>query len=397
MQKFSIAVVGGGAAGIVAGINAKRKGSSVVICEKMSGIGKKLLASGNGRCNLSNDELDESYYNLPARPLVSSVLAKFGPSDIKDFFERLGLELHSQVGRVFPATNQAASVLKVLELELKRLDISCELNFDVASILTSGEGFMLTSKTGKKISCRSVIVAGGGKSYPAFGSDGSAYRLAGHFGHRMIEPVPVAVGLIVKDSLCHYLQGQRILAAASSIIDGKIINKRSGELLFTKYGLSGTAILDISEEISIALNRNYNKDVEISIDMVPFMEEDKLKKAFEERLKRGLENEDVVAGILPNKFGVALKDLFKSEDAAKIASLLKNRHFKVAGTRSWNEAEFTAGGVDTSEVKEGTLESNLKKGLYFAGEILDVNGMRGGYNLAWAWASGFVAGAAGAA
>lgn len=390
----SSAILGGGAAGIMAAISATRNGKRVVICEKMPALGKKILVSGNGRCNLLNDRLNESYYNPSSRRLVKAIFQKFGKDGILNFFRSLGLELYQEDGRYFPATNQSASVLKVLELELKQLSVPVELNFDVSDIVYSDGHFTITSKTGKKVESDSLIFACGGRTYPALGSDGSAHRLATRFGHKIIEPVPAAVPLVVKDPICHILQGQRIRARAKSIIDGKAADEASGDLLFTKYGLSGTVILDISEGISIAINRSPKKDVVVSVDLVPFVSEDRLRDELKRRISGGYRPEDLFAGILPNKFGASMQGTPKARDAGEIAHGLKYRSFKIAGTRGWNEADFTAGGVDIKDVREDDLASKLQKGLYFAGEVLDVSGRRGGYNLAWAWASGFVAGSA---
>ena len=163
----SIAVLGGGAAGIVAAISAKRAGSSVVICERLPRLGKKVLASGNGRCNLLNENLSGSFYNPASRELVRSIFAKFGKDDILNFFKSLGLETYSEEGRIFPVTNQSSSVLRVLEIELKKLSISVELNFEINSITAMKGAFILASKSGRKISCAALVIAGGGKSYPA--------------------------------------------------------------------------------------------------------------------------------------------------------------------------------------------------------------------------------------
>lgn len=392
MQKFDTVIIGGGAAGIVAAISAKRGGRSAVICEKMPKLGKKILASGNGRCNLLNEKLDESHYNSGAGNFVKSVFSKFGKGRIEDFFKGLGLKLYAdESGRIFPATNQAASVLRVLELELERLSVPVMLGFDVFSIHTKADSFIIKSKDQREIGCGSVIMACGGRSYPALGSDGTAYKFAAQFGHSIVEPVPVCVGLAAKSVLCHILQGQKISASVRAFVDGKAAAESSGELLFTKYGLSGTAILDLGEKVSIALNRQRRK-VHIEADIVPFVDRNALEKDLTSRLAGKIRDEDIVAGILPNKFAHALKDVLKMRDASKIAGALKAVRFDVIGTRGWNEAEFTAGGVDVNEVDEFTLESKLKKRLYFAGEMLDVCGRRGGYNLAWAWASGFVAG-----
>lgn len=384
-------VIGGGAAGICAAIGSARSGGRVLICEKTRFLGKKILATGNGRCNLLNDILDENRYNSAARDLVRSVFDRCGQAEILGFFHDLGLETYSQDGRIFPRTNQAASVLKVLELELMRLSIPVEYGFNCAEVVRKADELSVVSDAGKRVACRRVIIAGGGRTYPSFGADGGAFELARKLGHTIIEPVPSAVPLVVKDRLCHQLQGQRIFAAARSVIAGTSGESVSGELLFTKYGLSGTCILDISEEVSVALNRR-RTEAEIEVDLVPFLDADELKRRLISRQKMNLPPEDMLAGILPNKFGPALKELLDRSDIESVVRSLKNRRFQIAGTRGWNEAEFTAGGVAVSEVDPGTLESKIAGGVYLAGEVLDVDGCRGGYNLGWAWASGLVAG-----
>jgi flavoprotein, HI0933 family len=394
MQKFDIVIIGGGAAGIAAAISAKRLGKSVAICDRMPKIGKKILASGNGRCNLLNEKLDESFYNPAARPLVRSIFEKFGKDRISSFFKELGLETYSEDGRIFPRTNQSSSVMKVLEMELARLSVPIELNFEVKEISHSEGSFTIKSRGGKSMECGKLIVASGGRSYPALGSDGSCYRMALDLGHKIVEPVPAAVPLVLKERLCHLLQGQKITASVKAIINQKTACESKGDLLFTNYGLSGTAILDVSEEISIAINRQKIGDVLVSIDMVPFMDSDALKLEITRRINNRWKAEDLLAGILPNKFNFAFEGKDIGLDAQKITNAVKNRMFKVVETKRWNEADFTAGGIDTKYVRPGTLESNVVKGLYFAGEILDVCGKRGGYNLAWAWASGFTAGQA---
>jgi len=390
---FEIAVLGGGASGILAAISAARAGKRACLCERMPRLGRKVLASGNGRCNLANEDLSETFYNPSSRSLVKSVFSKFGKDRILDFFKALGLRTYSEGGRLFPVTNQSSSVLKVLELELGRLAVPVELDFEVTRIAEREGGFILVSRSGSKISCGALVMAAGGRSYPAFGSDGSAYKFAGQFGHRIITPVPSAVPLVAKDPLCHALQGQKIFSSARAIIDGEANSEAAGEVLFTKYGLSGTAILDISNAVSIAINRQGKRNVAAALDMAPFMDEAALRTELDRRLGMGYPPEELLSGILPNKFGVALGVMLRTKDVPSIAKELKAKKFIVTATRGWNEADFTAGGVDAAEVVAETLESNLKKGLYFAGEILDVDGRRGGYNLAWAWASGYVAGA----
>jgi len=385
-------IIGGGAAGICAAISKARRGERVLLCEKSSRNGRKILATGNGRCNLANDLLTEEFYNPAARGLVRSVFERFGKEEILMFFRGLGLETCSQDGRIFPRTNQAASVLKVLELELARLSVPVEYEFDCSEVAFSGKNIIISGKNGKRFECQKVVIAGGGKTYPAFGSDGSTIELARQMGHRIVEPVPSAVPLVARDTLCQALQGQRISARAISIIDGKIVEEATGELLFTKYGLSGTCILDVSESISVAINRLHRKDVFVSVDMVPFLAKDALVTELQRRKQDGWANEDMLVGILPNKLCLALRNIFEGGNLHTAVETLKGRRFKIAGTRGWNEADFTSGGLDTREINELTLMSKLKPGVYFAGEVLDVNGKRGGYNLAWAWASGYLAG-----
>jgi len=392
MANNATIVIGGGAAGLCAAISAARQGNSVVLCEKTGQLGKKILASGNGRCNLLNEDFNESCYNPASRALVKSILSHYGKREILAFFQELGLSTYSKDGRIFPVTNQAESVLHVLEMELKRLSVPVVYNFNCTGISSTKNGFLVNSAAGDKLEGKKVVLTGGGKTYPAFGADGSAYEIAKQLGHTIIEPVPAVVPLVIKDNLCFLLQGQRITAAARSVIESKEGEWADGELLFTKYGLSGTCILDISESISLALNRQHLAKVYVSIDFVPFMDSQQLKNELEKRQKSGWPSEDILAGILPSKLGSALKDIFGKNAQDKAVKLLKDWRFEVSGTRGWNEAEFTSGGINVHDIKPGTLESKLKPGVYVAGEILDVNGKRGGYNLGWAWASGLAAG-----
>jgi predicted Rossmann fold flavoprotein len=403
--RYALAVVGAGAAGLAAAASAGRRGVPVILLERLPRAGKKLLATGGGRCNLLNDGLSERAFTSTDPAVVASVFARFGAKDIRDLFGSLGLRLATdETGRVYPATNQAASVLKVLELETRRLGVRCETGFEVNKIKASSAGFSLHAADGQAITASAVVLAAGGRSYPALGSNGSGYDLAASFGHRIVTPVPSAVPLLAKDRMCHFLQGQRLRARVSSRIEGRPGVSAEGELLFTQYGLSGTAVLDASEGISIALNREAERDVAVVVDLVPFMAEPELARELRERLEKGWAAEDLGAGFLPEKFALVLPELLReasgkasgprSDTAGRLAAALKAREFRVHGTRGWNEAEFTSGGVDAREVLPRTLGSKLRKGLYLAGEVLDVQGGRGGYNLAWAWASGFVAGLA---
>jgi hypothetical protein len=197
---------------------------------------------------------------------------------------------------------------------------------------------------------------------------------------------------VVKDPWCQVLQGQRVAARAKAAAGGQILAEAAGEVLFTRYGLSGTCILDISGEVSEALNRRRLSPVMVALDLVPFLDEAQLRDELRHRQQAGFPVGEMLAGLLPEKFNLALPPLLAAGGLEAVVRNLKSRPFPVAATRGWNEAEFTSGGVAVSEVNPHTLESKLRKNVYFAGEVLDVDGRRGGYNLAWAWASGYVAG-----
>jgi predicted Rossmann fold flavoprotein len=301
-KRFDVAVIGGGAAGLVAAISAARRGGSVVICERMPRLGKKILVTGGGRCNLTNDELGPEAFTSGSPGLVAAVFGRFGKEDIRRFFKDLGLETYSEGGRVFPATNQASSVLKVLELEIGRLGVAVELGFEATGIGHSGPSFSIEAGDGRRVEARSVVLAGGGRSYPALGSNGSAYALAVRFGHRLVTPVPSAVPVLAKDRMCHFLQGQKVRAAAVALIGEKPACRAEGEVLFTQYGLSGTAVLDVSESLSIAIHRDGRADSALVLDLVPFMSAEALAAEVRRRAKAGWPAGDLAAGILPDKF-----------------------------------------------------------------------------------------------
>ena len=403
-ERFDIAVVGGGAAGLVAAVSGARRGAAVTVLERLPQAGKKLLATGGGRCNLLNENLAAPAFTSSDPGLVASILDRFGKMEIRAFYETLGLRLQTEEdGRVYPVTNQASSVLKVLELEAGRLGIPVESGFEASGLTASSGGFSVASAAGRTVEARAIILAGGGKSYPSLGSNGSCYALAGRFGHSLVPPVPSAVPLLAKDGMCHFLQGQKLKARIANLIDGRVGRTAEGELLFTQYGLSGTASLDVSESLSIAINREGKKDTAVIVDLVPFMSEEDLAAELSRRMEAGWTTKDLGSGLLPEKFALVMPQFVRDAGASSgkgsragaarsLAGALKARKFAVQGTRGWNEAEFTSGGVDAREVKPRNLESKLRRGLYFAGEVLDVQGGRGGYNLAWAWASGFVAG-----
>ena len=377
---------------MAAAISSARQGAAVTLVERASQPGRKVLVCGGGRCNLLNERLDESFYNAEAQPLVRSVFSSFGKTQIKDFFSELGLATYAEGDRVFPVTNQASSVLRVLLVEIKRLGIMMKNDFEVVEFSRRSNGFDVKARNGGCVRCEKIIVAAGGRSYPVTGSDGSIIPVVRKLGHAIIEPVPVAVPLIVKDDLCHRLQGQRIMARVEAVINGRPVCRHEGDVLFTRYGLSGTAVLDVSRHVSIALHRCGAGSAALIIDMVPFLQPEALKDEIIRRFDKGIPAEDILCGILPEKFSPVFRPLLKRKEVDGLVSCLKARELIVSGTRGWSEAEFTAGGVAADEINKSTMESLIQRGVYFCGEVLDVDGIRGGYNLAWAWASGLLAG-----
>ncbi|MBI4549486.1 MAG: aminoacetone oxidase family FAD-binding enzyme [Candidatus Omnitrophica bacterium] len=394
MKSRKIVVVGGGGAGIVAAIAAARLGAEVTVAERMSLLGKKVLASGAGRCNLLNETLNASFYNEEAAGMVNETFRRFGKDEILSFFRELGLWTHTEEdGRIFPLTDKALTLMDLLRAEIEKLGIAVQLNCHVRSVKSSGREFVLEIENGKALRAERVILAAGGQSYPNLGSDGSGFELARAFGHAIVPPVPITVPLMTQDVWCRVLEGQRIRGRARPFLDSKAVMPWiEGDILFTNYGLSGTAILDISDPVSVGLNRAPAKKASVALDLVPFLSENDLARELERRVARGMKDAYLVAGLLPPKFAQVLREFLVPDKVRRLAAVLKNRVFFVSGTRGWDAAEFTAGGVAISEVDSRTFESRKQGGLYLCGEVVDVNGRRGGYQLAWAWASGYLAG-----
>lgn len=420
---FDLIIVGGGAAGMMASISARRHNSniSIAILDKTFALGRKILVCGAGRCNVTNINLDESiqdhYYGSNSQ-FIQSIFDQFGYKDIVEFFRELGVELYverkTSIGKLFPVTDQAKTITEMLMDEIERNNIKYFFNVNVKDISKDKSEFtVLSEKTdnaGKFIakeqySSKYVILSAGGKTYPSYGSDGSGYALAKKLGHRLITPVPSALSIEGKNPLSQELQGTKMEVEATSIIDGKEIKTRVDDVMFKKYGLSGPAILNISREISIHFNREQKDDCFVRLNFFPGKSKNEIEKIMKDRWTRRPTQtvEKSLFGIFPNKIPSTLlkiidinpqkysKDLSQNE-IEKIISILGDTKIRISGTRGWNEAEFTAGGLNTDDIRPNTLESKLIDNLYFAGEIMDVDGDVGGFNLSWSWASGFVAG-----
>lgn len=391
---YDIAVIGAGASGMAAAISAKKADSSlsVVLIEALPRIGKKILATGNGRCNLSNlSAITESYNNYA----VKDIIKRYGPNAVKDFFSSIGLECVSDSeSRLYPMSNMASSVLDCLRFEINRLGIDVLTDTKADSVRKTSEGFNINGS----VDCRRLIISTGGKASPSQGSDGSGYPLLKGFGHKITQLYPGLVQLVVKENL-KTLKGIRVRASVSlRLKNGKEIDKSVGEVLFADYGLSGIAIMDVSRSVK-------NNDCKCVLNILPELKKEDFC-SFVLRAKDRDMNftlEDALCGLMPRKVAyliiknaqlkqdVALREL-KKNDIELLAEKLKICEFTVTGTKGFENAQITVGGVSTDEFNMKTLESFKTKGLYCTGELLDVDAPCGGFNLQWAWASGIVAG-----
>ena len=391
---YDIAVVGAGASGMVAAISAKKTNSSlsVVLIEALPRVGKKILATGNGRCNLTNYSAVTSSYNNRA---VNDIINRYNPKAVISFFSSIGLECVSDSeSRVYPMSNMASSVLDCLRFEINRLEIEVITDTKVVSARKTSDGFILNDS----IECRRLIVSTGGKSSPSQGSDGSGYPILNGFGHKTTQLYPGLVQLVVKENL-KPLKGIRVRAAVSlRLKNGKEIDKSVGEVLFADYGLSGIAIMDVSRSLK-------NNDCKCTLNILPELDKEDVYN-FVLRAKdrdSSMLLEDSLCGLMPRKVAyliiknaglrqdVTLKEL-RNADIYLLAEKLKNCEFTVTGTKGFESAQITVGGVSTEEFNMKTLESHKTKGLYCTGELLDVDAPCGGFNLQWAWASGIAAG-----
>lgn len=391
---YDIAVIGAGASGIVAAISAKKinPSLSVALIEALPKIGKKILATGNGRCNLTNFSAVSKSYNSKA---VSSVMNTYPPEKIVSFFSDIGLEcVVDSESRVYPMSNTANSVLDCLRFEIERLNIDVLTDTKVNSVCKKGNIFEINGE----IKCKKLIIATGGKASPSQGSDGSGYPLIKSLGHKITSLYPGLVQLTVKENL-KPLKGVRVKASVSLRLKrGKEIDHSVGEVLFADYSLSGIAIMDVSRSVK-------NNECKCVLNILPELKKEDVCKFIIRSKERNssLTVEDSLCGLMPRKVGylviknaglrqdVTLKELRRT-DIDLLADKLKNCEFTVTGTKGFDNAQITVGGVSVDEFDMKTLESKKVSGLYCTGEIFDIDAPCGGFNLQWAWASGIVAG-----
>ena len=400
-MKTEIAVIGGGASGLMAAITAKKSGKEVIILERKDRILKKVLITGNGRCNITNVNANISNYFGKNIFSVENILNKFTPQNTMDFFNGLGIVCNEENrGKVYPLSGQASSVVDALRFEAEKLGIKIETEFYVRKIEKDGFKFKIYSEDKKKIEAGRVIIAAGGQSYPELGSNGSGFELAKELGHSVTKLSPSIVQLKTEKNQVKGLQGIKTDVAVTAYGDNKKICTYDGELLFTDYGISGNVVFNISFVMPLY------KNVEFEIDFMEKFDYNELYEMLKER-KRILSHltmENYFNGMINKKLGQFLskvsgieklskpvKDLNDS-DIRKLCTVLKKYRVKILETTGFKNAQVTAGGVSLDEVNTEILESKIVKGLYFSGEVLDVYGECGGFNLQWAWASGYIAG-----
>ncbi|MEF9951246.1 MAG: NAD(P)/FAD-dependent oxidoreductase [Clostridium sp.] len=402
-KKIKVGIVGAGAAGLTAAIYAARFGAEVLLFEQLDRVGKKILATGNGRCNITNINIDITRYHGSAPKFALSALKEFSSKKTIEFFEELGV--YSKVedlGKVFPYSDQASSILDVLRHELDYLNIKERVNSKVEKVQSKGNGFKIITEEGAYTVDR-VILCTGGKSCQKLGSTGIGYKIAKELGHTIVEPFPALVQLKLDNKNLKSIKGVKFQGRASVFSGNKKINSYDGEILYTEYGISGPPILNLSREAMKVLNED--KPCNIFVDMFREIDYNQLLNILQNRIKTshnksiefslvGLINKKLIPVIL-KEAGIEginrpSKEL-SNQQIKDICSILKEWKFNVTGTTGWEFSQVTAGGVNVKDINPKTMESKIVNGLYFAGEVVDIDGDCGGFNLQWAWSSAYVA------
>lgn len=402
-----VLIIGGGAAGMMAAISAAESGKSVELFEKKEKLGKKLFITGKGRCNITNAaDLEDFFPAVTSNPkFLYSAFYSFTNEQVIALFERLGVRTKvERGGRVFPVSDHSSDVIQALRGEMDRLGVNVHLRAEVKNLIIDERAAKgVTLSDGRKVYGDAVIVATGGISYPSTGSTGDGYRFAGKCGHKVTELSPSLVPMEVKEWYAGELMGLSLRNIEIRITDGKKkLYQEFGEMLFTHYGVTGPVILSAS---SIVGNRLKDKELTLHIDLKPALTEEQLDKRvlreFEANHNRQFKN--AVDSLFPAKLRPVMVELsgipeekkvheITKEERLRFVRLIKDFTMTLTGLRGYNEAIITKGGVSVKEIDPGTMESKLVKGLYFAGEVLDLDAVTGGYNLQIAWSTGYLAG-----
>ena len=401
-MNYDVTIIGGGPAGMFAAITAAKQGRSVLLLERNDRLGKKLLITGKGRCNVTNDcDSAEILQNIPRNGrFLYSAMTEFPPKRIMEFFESAGCLLKTERGnRVFPVSDKSQSVLDALQKEMRRLGVTVR-TARVKDIQTDERGVCGVETERGSFETRSVILATGGVSYPTTGSTGDGYAMARMLGHTVIEPQGSLVPLETAGTDCQDMQGLALRNVAVKLVNvkNKVLFKDFGELLFTHFGISGPTVLSASCHLK-------GEGCRLIIDLKPALEENKLN----DRILRDLEMyqnrsmENALTDLLPRSMiPVVLRRLeidpqmqansLTKQKRRALVELLKAFSVEITGKRPVSEAIITSGGIKTSEIDPKTMESKLVPGLYFAGEIIDCDAYTGGFNLQIAWATAYAAG-----
>ncbi len=403
MKQKKVAIVGGGASGLMAAITAAKLGASVDLFEQNDKVAKKIKASGNGRCNISNINLRTTDYFGENPSFVDFALKQFSFSHFKKFCKSIGLFLDiKDDGRVYPLSNEAKSAVALLSTYAKKCKVSILTEHSVKNIEKEGDEFCLrTSKTVLKGYAK-VLICTGSEAAPRLGGNDDGYRFSKSFGHTIQKPYPSLVQLQLESKYHHKMAGVKQYAEVSLYINAKQKEKVEGDILFTHYGISGFAILDISQAASHALIQN--QKVQIGLNLLKKYERQELSTQIAQLCKTLPDHQisTLLLGLIPSKIIPCILDSCSITDTVaknisaktikRITNTLLDWRFVVKDTHGFKHAEASGGGISTKEINNKTMESKLIKGLYFAGEVIDIVGKRGGYNLHFAWASGYIAG-----
>ncbi|MCH5211757.1 MAG: NAD(P)/FAD-dependent oxidoreductase [Oscillospiraceae bacterium] len=395
---MKIGIIGGGASGLMAAIAAKNENTDVTIYEREKRVGKKILATGNGRCNMTNTTASPDNYHGFDISFIDGAIKRFWVDRTLDFFTECGiLWKEEDGGKVYPYSDTASSVLDVLRRRLDTEGISVECGFDVKSVKKKGREFIIEDYRGRKEVCDRVVIAGGGKASPALGSNGSCYEILKSFGHTITAIYPSLVQIKTETDIVKKLKGIKVNAALT--LGGRC---ETGEILFTDYGLSGPPVFFLSAymagcktaELDLMPEYKYTDVHSILSDRCAYLCNVPLEDYF-----TGMLNKRVGQALLKS-VGIAplsrLSGSLSGTEIKQLAAAIKKWSFKIEGTMSWNNAQVTKGGAVTAQFDKVTMESKLINGLYACGEVLDIDGDCGGYNLQWAWSSGYLAGTAAA-
>lgn len=396
--KHHILILGGGASGIMAAIIAARMGADVAILEHTKKIGKKILATGNGKCNLTNSCQESWCYRGDDVEFPFQSLALFSEKDTRKFFEDLGILLKEKNGYWYPYSGQAATILEALQAELERLSVPIYYDIEIKKIEFQ-ENRILCFAEDIVFQMDKLILATGAKASPKTGSDGSGYELLKQTKHTLISPVSALVPLVVEGNF-KSIAGVRTDARVWVTEDGKEMAEDIGELQITDYGLSGIPIFQISRFAARALEKRHR--VRVHIDFFPKLSLEQLQNCLQKQLEKKEKTlEEILQGFFHKKLAsfcikqvnlsLRQKKLTRKEED-RLISILKDFVVSIQDTRNFEQAQVCAGGVSTKEICSATMESKLHSNLYFAGELMDVDGACGGYNLQWAWTSGYLAG-----